>query len=259
MAVCHQPPEQGPKPTLPLEASPEQGPRLALPLEASPGPATGALADATGTEASLGRKWRSVEVAHGDFRASVPICFQHEHLAQGVWEFRSFFFWVMSSKAEIHHWLDRSGTHGKRGHWKVTRFMERMQADSKVCCKWWPSSKQDKASSFGEYMCSAGYLLLLNLDQHGPGWSMAHFLEDEPPRGMGLMVDFEGDFFHRSANDFNWARDHADGFHRETNIQMFHVFNANFGPWVTGANILKKQETLEVIRRCLPQPPPEIA
>ena len=101
-------------------------------------------------------------------------------------------------------------------------------------------------------------ILLLTLDQAGPGWSMCHFLVAPPQHGMNLMLDFENDFFHRSPNDFNWARDQAEGGHRLTAIQMIHVFNANFGPYLTGARMLQKQEFLAVIRQWKPIPDDEV-
>ena len=101
-------------------------------------------------------------------------------------------------------------------------------------------------------------ILLLTLDQAGPGWSMCHFLVAPPQHGMNLMLDFENDFFHRSPNDFNWARDQAEGGHRLTAIQMIHVFNANFGPYLTGARMLQKREFLAVIRQWKPIPDDEV-
>ena len=71
-----------------------------------------------------------------------------------------------------------------------------------------PETGAEEPELSDQWLCQTPRLLFLTLEQHGPGWSMAHFLEDEPPKGVGLMVDFEGDSFHRSATDFNWARDH---------------------------------------------------
>ena len=87
-------------------------------------------------------------------------------------------------------------------------------------------------------------LLLLVLDQASSGWSAAHFLASPRPGGMGLHVHFMGDPFHRSWNDFKWACSRATGHLSHAMIQMTICYNANYGPWMKAAFMLKKREAL---------------
>ena len=87
-------------------------------------------------------------------------------------------------------------------------------------------------------------LLLLVLDQASTGWAAAHFLASPQPGGMGLHVHFMGDPFHRSWNDFKWACSRATGHLSHAMIQMTICYNANYGPWMKAAFMLKKREAL---------------
>ncbi len=87
-------------------------------------------------------------------------------------------------------------------------------------------------------------LLLLVLDQASIGWAAAHFLASPQPGGMGLHIHFMGDPFHRSWNDFKWACSRATGHLSHAMIQMTICYNANYGPWMKAAFMLKKREAL---------------
>lgn len=87
-------------------------------------------------------------------------------------------------------------------------------------------------------------LLLMVLDQASTGWSAAHFLASPQPGGMGLHIHFMGDPFHRSWNDFKWACSRATGHLNHSMIQMTICYNANYGPWMKAAFMLKKREAL---------------
>ena len=87
-------------------------------------------------------------------------------------------------------------------------------------------------------------LLLLVLDQASTGWAAAHFLASPTPGGMGLHVHFAADPFHRSWNDFKWACSKATGHLNHSMIQMTICYNANYGPWMKAAFMLKKREAL---------------
>jgi hypothetical protein len=87
-------------------------------------------------------------------------------------------------------------------------------------------------------------LLLLTMDQASAGWAAAHFLAAPAPGGMGLLVHFQGDTFHRSWNDFRWACGRAKGHIKHSMIQMTICYNCNYGPWLRAAFMAKKKEAL---------------
>ena len=53
-------------------------------------------------------------------------------------------------------------------------------------------------------------MLLLTVDQKQSQWTAAHFMVD--PNGMGLMMMFRGDKFHRFWLDFLFAVNHTAGY-----------------------------------------------
>ena len=72
-------------------------------------------------------------------------------------------------------------------------------------------------------------MLLLTVDQKQSQWTAAKFMAD--PNGMGLMVMFRGDKFHRSWRDFAFAMKHAAGYLDHTAVQLHHAFNVNYAPF----------------------------
>ena len=106
-------------------------------------------------------------------------------------------------------------------------------------------------------------LLLLTIDQASTGWGSCHFLSSpgyaksaltapgsarhrktlvRSGGGMNLLLDFVGDPFHRSWNDWKWACRHARGTMMSSQMQITVVYNHNYQPYLNGANLTKKQE-----------------
>ena len=108
-----------------------------------------------------------------------------------------------------------------------------------------PTAQEDSVELDAEFTDFASLpLLLMVLDQASTGWAAAHFLASPQPGGMGLHIHFMGDPFHRSWNDFKWACSRATGHLNHSMIQMTICYNANYGPWMKAAFMLKKREAL---------------
>ena len=90
-------------------------------------------------------------------------------------------------------------------------------------------------------------VLHLTIDQASWGWAAAHFLAELPSSsggGMGLMVSFVGDEFHRIWNDFLSAARSSTGSFMVSVVEMIVVYNLNYGPWLGAAFLHKKKEAL---------------
>lgn len=71
-------------------------------------------------------------------------------------------------------------------------------------------------------------MLLLTVDQKQSQWTAAHFMVD--PNGMGLMMMFRGDKFHRSWRDFVLAMKHSTGYQERPSLNTAPLLNATLHP-----------------------------
>ena len=98
-------------------------------------------------------------------------------------------------------------------------------------------------------------MLLLSVDQKQSQWSACHFLAD--PAGLGLLVMFRGDKFHRSWRDFMWAVRTAAGHLDHTACQMNFAFNVNYQPFGSGGHLATKREMKLEWEQLFPRPGPQ--
>ena len=62
---------------------------------------------------------------------------------------------------------------------------------------------------------------------------------------MNLLMYFHGDPFHRSWNDWKLIVKRAQGNVYSSVVQMTAVYNHNYQPYLSGANLAKKGEFLK--------------
>ena len=85
-------------------------------------------------------------------------------------------------------------------------------------------------------------VLILDIDQEGIGWAACHALATgQAHGGMGLMLLFEGDWFHRMWNDLRTCMRYSLARLNHTCIQMSVAYNCPYGPWMRGANLSKER------------------